>query len=200
MPSATRNVDAATFVVETFDRPDTGPRTQRYVGERRPARGPEDVVLWTVERVDDGLHTPEVTVRGNGSGGLASLSEPSAIRGLAQVLLAQTPHLEMDRHGYTPRAAAMRDLDVVTGAWEADSSVLSAGLVAGYLGLQQRLAAMARDMLAALDGDDVLGELWDLDPAESPTREADLADRLGVAEADLRGQLALWAAMESHAP
>ena len=101
--------------------------------------------------------------------------------------------------GYTNAGAARDDINTLLEAWETWNSHswdLAAGLVAAHEVLTPRLAMMAGDVTAALDGDETMRDVWDVPPATETNRDEDLANSLGVPTSELRNRLAAWATLK----
>jgi len=179
----------------SHDRPEGElPCTQTYEGTETAT----DESIWTVTRVDDDpehgtyvqLHAVDPATDGP-----TRTADPDALRGLAAVLVAQARLLEIEDPGYSTPLAAGRDLAIITDAWETwggDSWDVAGGIVAIHREITQRLAWMARDMLAALDGDEGAAETWEFDQMKGPRRDEDVADALNVPPDDLRTTLIEW--------
>ncbi|MEO7131901.1 MAG: hypothetical protein ABIZ07_11045 [Dermatophilaceae bacterium] len=76
----------------------------------------------------------------------------------------------MQTPGYKNAGAARDDINTLLKAWKTwngDSWDLATGLVAVHEVLTPRLAMMAGDVAAALDGDETMQEVWDV-PRDEP--------------------------------
>ena len=101
-------------------------------------------------------------------------TDPGALPGLAAVLVDQARRLEIEDPDYSTPLAAGRDLATITEAWETwggDSRDLAGGMVSIHREITQRLAWMAQDVLAALDGDEGAAETWEFDQTDCPPGE-----------------------------
>jgi hypothetical protein len=175
------------------------PWTETYTGVDLTV----DEVVWTVERIDedpmDGTYVRLHAVDQR-EGGPAWTSDPDALRGLASVLLAQARHLEIEDQDYTALRAGQADVAALMNSWEVwgdDPWGLAAGFVAAHRRFTERLANLGVDLLAALDGDTDAAQLWGLDQMSGPSRDADVADTLGIPASELRHRLQEWTALKT---
>jgi hypothetical protein len=157
---------------------------------------------WTVDLVDEHIeYAPHIQLYAGDpdTSEPTVISDPQALRGLAAVLLAHARALEIQTSGFSSAGAARDDVNALLEAWEAwngDSWDLAAGLIAADQVLTPRLAMMAEDVTAALDGDETMQALWSVAPATEARRDDDLAISLGVPTSELRTRLAAWASLK----
>lgn len=158
--------------------------------------------LWSVDLHDEHLeYAPHIQLYAGDPDTSEStvISDPQALRGLAAVLLAHARALEIQTPEFTNPGAARDDVNTLLEAWEAwnsDPWDLAAGLVAAHELLTPRLAMMAEDVTAALDGDETMQDVWSVPSATDVTRDEDLSSSLGVPTSELRTRLAAWAALK----
>ncbi|WP_343990998.1 hypothetical protein [Terrabacter terrae] len=174
------------------------PEFQRFIGLDLTTEEP----LWSLHLVDEHLkYAPLIQLYAGDpdTSEPSVISDPQALRGLAAVLMAQRGLSRSRRRGSTNAQAARDDVNTLIEAWEArngDSWDLAAGLIAAHEVVTPRLAMMAQDVTAALDGDETMQDVWCIPPATNTFREEDLADSLGVLTRELRTRLAAWAGLE----
>jgi hypothetical protein len=124
--------------------------------------------LWAIDLVENHVeYEPYIQLYAGGPDNSepSLITDPQALRALAAVLLANARALEVQTPGYTNPGAALDDVNALLEAWEiwnGDSWDLAAGLVAAHEVLTPRLAMMAEDVTAALDGDEIMQDLWDV--------------------------------------